>query len=180
MTNLFKILIIASAMYSFSAVYYSVERDFKMIFPYDYTIERDTAHVEIGSIPVTKAFCRTITNDTLQDSNGSLYFMSVMEYPEFTFPPDSTDLMDFIIDQSIEQQLAAMNGILDYESDLDQESYYGKIIRISEVDDPILITKAKYIIYKDYFIVLQVKTNRNDRHFRKAEEFLNSFKVINP
>ena len=166
-------------MCTFSSVYYSADGDFKMIFPYDYTIERDTAHVAIGSIPVTKVFCRPMTGDTLIRSNGLLYFTSVMEYPEFTFHPDSIDLMEYIIDQSLEQQVSAMNGVLDYESNLDEREYYGKIVRISSKDDPILITKAKYIIYKDYFIVIQVKTNRNDRHFRKAEDFLNSFKVIN-
>lgn len=178
--NLFKILFIGITLCSYTTVYYSDRGDFKMIFPYDYSIEIDTADVAIGIIPVTKVFCKEPAKDSLIQKNNSLYFMSIMEYPELTFPKDSLSLMEFIVDHSIEQQLLSLNGVLDYESDLGSKDYFGKIVRISSKEDPLAITKAKYIIYQDYFIVLQVKTIRNDPYFRKTEDFLNSFKVINP
>lgn len=178
-TNLFKFFLISFFAVGLSSVYVSDHGDFKLMFPVDYTIKKDTATVSIGAIPITEVFCTESSDLSTGNDNRNIFYLSVMEYPDLTFPKDSIDLMDFVIDQSIDQSLLALEGTLDYSSEIESENYYGKIVRISSNKNEEEITRAKFIIYKDYFIAIQVKTLKSNKNFRKSEDFLNSFKVIN-
>ncbi len=103
-----------------------------------------------------------------------LYLINFVEYPEGTFPPDSTDLIDDYLQNAVLTSAENVNGELVYAADIDNG--HGKLFRVKYNDDNAII-KGKSYIKNDVFISVQVFTVKSKSLNNEMDYFLDSFKI---
>jgi hypothetical protein len=163
-----------------SSIFVNESNQFKVVFPYDYATVSDTIATDLGQIAVTNVFSREERDSDLAVEDQTLYVMTFFKYPEGTLEGFEEDLVTELINDGIEQRKVEFNGKVDYMDVLEEEHYNGKIIRMTAIDDPLKFAKAKYIVFKDYFIVIQSSGLKGRHNQKRIENFQNSFKVLNP
>lgn len=179
-TNLFKILVINVFVWNAANVFENQERDFRVVFPLEYGVQKDTIAVEVGEVYITNVFSSS-SDSSMEDDGDKVrdsYSLTYMKYPEGILSKDSTGLINDLIELSLEQRLKAINGKVDYAADLENEEYQGKQVRLSGIDNPELLLRAKFIVYNNYFIALQTISNKKSEDSSDIQNFQNSFRVI--
>ena len=112
-------------------------------------------------------------SDTLNMAYGIGYY----DYPKGTFPADSTDLIQTLLQETIENTRMALNGQLHYASDIALKQYPGKIWRIAFNQDKTLV-KCKAFLVGDRFFLIHVLTAQDKSSNTASDKFLNSFSVF--
>ena len=82
-----------------------------------------------------------------------LYLINMVQYPDDTFPIDSTELIADFLTNAIESSVANVNGELIYSTPIENE--FGKLFRIKYNSGEAII-KGKVYVRKDVFVSLQV------------------------
>jgi len=114
---------------------------------------------------------------TKEESPNFLYMVSMIDYPEGTFPMDSTDLKETYLTESITSLANGVNGEVLYLSDIDEgKNGQGKLFRL-KYDEDFMVIKGKAFIKNDVFIAIQVYTTKDKSLNDEMDVFLDSFRV---
>jgi len=178
LANLSKILVISILFFGEWSVYRPDDNSFTIEVPGKYELSTDTISTELGMIPVTLIHHRCkLDNYCFHDDPHSIYAMVHMDYPIGTFPADSTEMINAFLDETIENRRTEIgeDTILDYQADLDQDDYHGRIVRYTSPSRKALC-KAKFIIYDDRLIALQVVSDKKQIQRKEVRQFLDSFR----
>ncbi len=108
-----------------------------------------------------------------EDANY-LYLINLVQYPEGTFPVDSTDLIEDYLQNAALTSAEKVDGELVYATDTDRNK--GKLFRI-KYNGGNAVVKGKSFIKKDVFINLQVFTVQSKSLNNEMDQFLDSFKM---
>ncbi len=108
---------------------------------------------------------------TSEDPNY-LYLINFVQYPEGTFPADSTDLIEDYLQNAVLTSADNVNGELVYSANIDENS--GKLFRV-KYNEGNAIIKGKSYIKEDVFISLQVFTVQSKSLNDEMDYFLDSF-----
>jgi hypothetical protein len=108
-----------------------------------------------------------------EDANY-LYLINIVQYPEETFPIDSTDLIEEFITNAVESSRDRVKGSLVYSAPIEREN--GKLFRIKYNDGDAII-KGKIFVRKDVFVSIQVFTIEDKSLNDEMDIFLDSFKM---
>lgn len=125
---------------------------------------------EIGKLKTSSWSCVT---DVDQRQFG--YAVTYTDYPEGTFHPDSIDLIQSVLEESIAQNVADIHGELVYKTELPYDHYPGIMYRASFKNNKAII-KARFIIIHDRIYNLQVYASSDNSLHDTIETFLNSFR----
>lgn len=119
----------------------------------------------------------TYAHEGDEDDSNYLYAINIIEYPEGTFHPDSTELIDAFLDSAVESFVEGLEGEEVYQADISEVANgKGKLFRIKYSDEYTII-KGKTFLKNDIFITLQVYTTKNKSLNDEIDDFLNSFRV---
>jgi len=108
-----------------------------------------------------------------EDANY-LYLINMVQYPEGSFPSDSTELIADYLTNAIESSVEKVNGELLYSTPI--ENKFGKLFRIKYNGGDAII-KGKVYIRKDVFVSLQVFTVERKSLNDEMDIFLDSFRM---
>jgi hypothetical protein len=108
-----------------------------------------------------------------EDANY-LYLINMVQYPEGTFPPDSTELIVDYLTNAIESSAENVKGELIYSTPIDNK--FGKLFRIKYNGGEAII-KGKVFIRKDVFVSIQVFTISSKSLNNEMDIFLDSFRM---
>lgn len=103
-----------------------------------------------------------------------LYLINMVQYPEWTFPSDSIDLINDYLANAIESSVENVQGELIYSSPI--ERTFGKLFRIKYNGGDAII-KGKVYIRKDVFVSIQVFTVKSKSLNDEMDIFLDSFRM---
>lgn len=154
------------------------DHGFEISFHRDFQVKHDSLSLDVGRIPVCQVYhsCKN-GSQCGHDNFNALYSLVYMDYPSQSFESDSLDLINVLIQETLETRISEMKGKLDYSSTIENDRYKGILFRISS-DSLNQICKGKFIVYNDRFIALQALTNLENRTNPDITTFLDSFKVI--
>ncbi len=104
------------------------------------------------------------------------YVVNYCDYPQGTFPADSTDLINEFLDETVNESVKAVGGTLTYQSDIQILTNKGKIWRVQYNGDRALI-KSKCFLVGDRFYLVQTMMKKDKAMNPSADKFLDSFQV---
>jgi hypothetical protein len=117
----------------------------------------------------------TFLNKPIDKSPENVFYVvNYCDYPEGSFPPDSTDLILDFLNTTVESSAKAVGGTVTYSGDLDIKNSKGKIWRVQYNGDRALI-KSKCFIVGDRFYLVQTMTLKEKAMNPSADKFLDSF-----
>ncbi len=126
---------------------------------------------DIGSLqPVT-----WLHQGNAEDSNY-LYLISYIDYAEGTFHQDSTEMINSLLDVSVETQVKTLSGDLVYQSEAPFGLHPGVVFRVSYNNNKAVV-KGKMILIRDRLYILQVYTLSERSLNPDMDKFLDSFKT---
>jgi hypothetical protein len=102
------------------------------------------------------------------------YVVNYCDYPKGTFPVDSTDLINEFLDETVNESVKAVGGVLTYQSDIQILTNKGKIWRVQYNGDRALI-KSKCFLVGDRFYLVQTMMKKEKSMNPSADKFLDSF-----
>jgi hypothetical protein len=102
------------------------------------------------------------------------YVVNYCDYPKGTFPADSTDLINEFLDETVNESVKAVGGVLTYQSDIQILTNKGKIWRVQYNGDRALI-KSKCFLVSDRFYLVQTMMKKEKSMNPSADKFLDSF-----
>jgi len=145
---------------------FSIEAPSKLISKFS------NAETSLGEFP-TMIYALEGNSDDL----NKLYQINQIDYPEGSFPTDSTDLMKFYLSSAIDNTMYSLEGSLVYSNDLSHLGDAAKLFRIS-YNDGKAIVKGKCLIYRDTYYMLTVYSHKDDSLNSDMDYFLNSFELL--
>lgn len=126
---------------------------------------------EIGEIhPVTWVY------QGMENENNYIYSISYVDYPEGTFHPDSTELINEFFKVSMDTHIKDIKGELVYKAPANYYSYPGVMYRASYNQNR-AVAKSRMIMAGDRFYALQVYTISEKSLNEDMDRFLNSFEI---
>jgi hypothetical protein len=102
------------------------------------------------------------------------YVVNYCDYPKGTFPADSTDLINEFLDETVNESVKTVGGVLTYQSDIQILTNRGKIWRVQYNGDRALI-KSKCFLVGDRFYLVQTMMKKEKSMNPSADKFLDSF-----
>jgi len=179
LVNLFKVSIILLLFSTDWASYQSEDLSFQVKFPQNFNVVKDSLETKLGKLEIHNVYhyCGEESNCRHSDSKA-IYSLIYMNYPENTFSRDSSEMINELFDETLDQRLIEMNASLDYQSPIEHDLYDARILRFSNPEGK--VCKAKFILYKDCFVALQVISTLAKSKDDEVKGFLNSFHIIEP
>jgi hypothetical protein len=103
--------------------------------------------------------------------------VSYCDYPEGTFPADSTALLEEFFATTIEAATTAVDGEMIYTTDIQLKDHPGKFWRINYLDDKAVIKTKAYMVGDRYYAV-QVISYQEGNINNAANRFFDSFRLL--
>lgn len=111
------------------------------------------------------------------ESPECVYIINYVDYPEGTFPTDSTELIEDFFLESILEIKNSLGGNLVYQADQSTTYNSCKIYKINYNNGKAAL-KAKMFLVKDRFYSLQAFTTFEKSTIPELDKFLQSFKTL--
>ena len=108
------------------------------------------------------------------NAENKVYIISYLDYPEGLMHPDSTELKNIMIDETIQSSVSNVAGQLVYTDEITLKGVKGKLWRINYNNDK-AVMKNKAFIVKNRLYLVQVATTRARSRNTEADIFLDSF-----
>ena len=116
--------------------------------------------------------------DAGKETDNFLYTINISNYPDGTFPSDSTDLIEDFLSETILSIKESVSGEIKYTAPLDSPRLgLGKVYRVA-YDEGYVIIKGKVFLKNNQFISLQVFTTLKKALNPSIDEFLDTFELI--
>ena len=151
----------------------SKEGGFSVLIPGEFVREHKVIKTDIGDLP----HISYVYQDTLGHSKNELYVISYSDYPKNTFHKDSMDLIDELLEVSVDQKNKNLKGQITYNHKIKVEGYPGRIFRINYNNGKIVM-KSKMFLVKDRFYSIQIYTLYKHSLNFNIDKFFNSFRLI--
>ncbi|MBK9734527.1 MAG: hypothetical protein IPO92_05975 [Saprospiraceae bacterium] len=126
---------------------------------------------DVGEIKVV-----TYMHEGAKSDPNFIYLINYVDYPEGTFHPDSTELIDDLFKISIKTNLNDLKGELVYSTSANYGVYPGMLYRATYNKGNAII-KSKMFLIGDRFYALQVYTLSEKSLNPEMDRFLDSFKA---
>lgn len=111
------------------------------------------------------------------ESPNFLYMVTMIDYPQGVFDPDSIELIDTYLTEAISSLADGVNGEVLYQTDIKEDKNgRGKLFRL-RYDEEYMIIKGKTFIKNDVFITVQVYTTKDKSLNDEMDVFLDSFEI---
>ncbi len=111
-----------------------------------------------------------------EKESNYIYSISYVDYPDGSFHPDSTALIDEFFKVSMDTHIQDLKGELVYKTTAGYYSYPGMMYRVSYNKNK-AVTKSRMILAGDRFYALQVYTISEKSLNQDMDKFLNSFEI---
>lgn len=155
----------------------SVAGKFEVLVPRGEMQERKSKRsTAIGEQEYVQYIHRVRADSVGKKIENYYYIVSYIDYPEGSFHPDSTDLINEFFNTTIEASVASVYGKLAYSGDIQLFTHKGKIWRVTYNLDK-AICKSKCFLVGNRFYLVQTFTTQERALNNAADKFLNSFKV---
>ena len=105
------------------------------------------------------------------------YIVNYCDYPQGTFPQDSTELIEEFLNTTIEESAKSVDGKIAYQTDIQQFMHKGKVWRVQYNNDKAQV-KNKCFLAGDRFYLLQVMTLKEHSLNPLVDKFLDSFLIF--
>lgn len=148
---------------------------FSILAPQGLEEKIDTISTNLGDIPYHTLFYASSDDG----ADNLVYMVSYCDYPENTFPRDSTELISNFFDATIEEAASSVNGKVVYSAEIKINDYPGRIWRIHYLNEKAMIKTKAFLVNNRYFAV-QVVTWREKSLNAMADRFLDSFQLFSP
>ena len=126
---------------------------------------------DVGEVKVVTYMHQGDNNDP-----NFIYLINYVDYPDGTFHPDSTELIDDLFKISIKTNLNDLKGELIYNTKINYRLYSGMLYRATYNSGKAVIKSKMYLI-GDRFYALQVYTLSEKSLNPEMDKFLDSFKI---
>ncbi|MCP3933126.1 MAG: hypothetical protein GY705_28995 [Bacteroidetes bacterium] len=153
--------------------YKSFEGRFRVLTPGEFQENRDTVETPVGQLIYHTYFLQTDE----KESENLFYMVSYCDYPENTFHADSTELLSAFFEETMNAAVESMKGELMYSSDIQFNSYQGKLWRINYLDGQAIV-KTKAILVNSRYYAIQTITFKELSLNHLSDEFLDSFQLL--
>lgn len=173
MKSLFLLFINTIFLWTGWQEYTSLEGRFRILTPGEITQKVDTVSTEVGTI----AYHTFYYQSPAKDADNLFYMVSYCDYPEGTFPADSTALLEEFFATTIEAATTAVDGKMIYTTDIQLENHPGKFWRINYLDDKAVI-KTKAFMVGDRYYAVQVISYQEGNINEAANRFFDSFHLL--
>jgi hypothetical protein len=168
------ILLISFALYFTTwEEYINYEGRFRILTPGALTLKVDTVETAVGKIAYHTFYLQTME----KGADNLFYMVSYCDYPENTFPTDSTALIEAFFQNTVEAAGESVKGNVMYASDFQLQDFPGKIWRIDYLDGKAVI-KTKALLVNDRFYSIQTISHRDKNINHDGEKFLESFRIL--
>jgi hypothetical protein len=151
----------------------NLEGKFRINAPGDLVEKVSNMKTAIGE----SAYHAFVFKPTEQKPENVFYIVNYVDYPQGTFPADSTELITEFFKVTIENSVIGVKGKLLYESDILLGTHKGKIWRVSYNQATVFI-KSKCFLVGNRFYMIQTMTMKDKSMNTAADSFLDSFQVI--
>jgi hypothetical protein len=105
------------------------------------------------------------------------YVVNYCDYPQGTFPADSTELINEFLNETVNESVKAVHGLLTYQSDVQLLTHKGKIWRV-QYNGVHAFIKSKCFLVGDRFYLVQTMMKKEKSMNPSADKFLDSFQVF--
>ena len=123
------------------------------------------------------AYHAFVFKPTDKHPDNVFYIVNYVDYPQGTFHPDSTELIAEFFKTTIENSVEGVKGKLLYESDVQLGVHKGKLWRVSYNRENVFI-KSKCFLVGNRFYMIQTMTMKEKSMNLSADQFLDSFQVL--
>jgi hypothetical protein len=153
--------------------YTSLEGRFRILAPGEMTQKVDTVSTEVGTLAYRTVFHQS----PAKDADNLFYMVSYCDYPEGTFPADSSALLEEFFATTIEAAAASVDGEMIYTTDIQLKDHPGKFWRINYLDGKAVIKTKAYMVGDRYYAV-QVISYKEGNINAAADRFFDSFHLL--
>jgi hypothetical protein len=150
-----------------------LEGRFRVLVPNDMTEKKQKIKTELGEID----YHQFIYQPTEKNPDNVFYLVNYCDYPKGTFNPDSTDLINTFLNETVESSAKSVMGKVSYQGDIYLSKSKGKIWRVQYNNDKALI-KSKCYLVNDRFYLIQTMMVKEKSLNPSADKFLDSFDVF--
>jgi len=151
----------------------SLEGRFRILSPGEMTQKVDTITTEVGPLAYHTFFHQT----QVKDADNLFYMVSYCDYPQGSFPADSTALLEEFFATTIETAASAVDGEVIYTTDIQLKEHPGKFWRINYLDGKAVIKTKAYMVGERYYAV-QVISYREGNINTAADRYFDSFHLL--
>ncbi|MBK9254807.1 MAG: hypothetical protein IPM42_04910 [Saprospiraceae bacterium] len=121
----------------------------------------------------------TYLHQSKKDDPNHLYIINYVDYPEGTFHPDSTEVLNEFFDITISQNVKDLGGELVYKTEISSGTTPGQLYRVNYNKNSASL-KSKIFLYGDRFYSLQVYSSMDKSLNADIDHFLNSLSFEKP
>ncbi len=146
---------------------------FQVLTPGELELKTDTVQTAIGELVYHYYFHQPQE----EAPDNALYSISYCDYPEGAIHSDSLELLKDFFDATIESAASSVRGELFYETDINWQSYPGKLWRIHYNKEQAVIKTKAYLIGRRFYTI-SVISLRDKALNRFIDKFLDSFEPI--
>lgn len=154
--------------------YSTDEGFFRIDIPGKFVHNVESHQTDLGEFEVHSYIYKALEEDL-----NFLYLVNYFDYPENTFPIDSTIRINDLLVESIAQSAEDLGGKVIYSADIAQNYFPAKISRIEYADQQAVV-KSKIVLARDRFYSVQVYSTIEKSLNDDIDRFLDSFQIMYP
>jgi len=128
----------------------------------------------VGLVYNNILICNPVVPDT---PSNYIYMVSWIDYPDGSFSPDSSQLIEELFKESADAAAGSVNGKLMYQEDFPYYSYPGRIWRIS-YNKGQSVLKSRSFLKGDRLFILSVATKSAQALNKDSDTFFESFRFL--
>ena len=139
-------------------------------FPGEILEIKDTLTTPLGLMPFTTYY----SQDDEALSGNRLYMLTIVDYPEGSFPKDSIQRKEAFFNTTMEAAASSVGGTLKFSSPLESD-FYGYIFRIDYGEErPTIVRNQAYLVGDTYYHQ-QIFSFKQDEGEKSQKRFFTSF-----
>lgn len=150
----------------------SLEGNFKVAAPGEMVPKQIAKETPVGELIYHSLFF-----SGNKDDDNILYMVSWVDYPEGSLHSDSTELVENLLDATVETAVLNVNGKLMYQTPENIEGFPGRYWRI-DYNKGTAVIKTKAFVKGHRFYSLQVASKQTKNINQSVDRFFNSFKLL--
>lgn len=153
-------------------IFAAESEEFTIYTPCELSHKSKDLITDFGNMQIHTYFCQSEKMDP-----NELYMVTYTDYPAGSFPSDSTELIQFFYDQSLEQIAGQLGGELYYSSEKDVNGIKGIISRITYNNEQ-AACKVFVSLLEDRFYAIQVFSKIDVSLNKEMDQFIESFRLV--
>ena len=171
------LIILFATLYELKAqenwqIYKPDDDSFSVLLPCQAETGLKNLLTDVGILEVKTVMCQAD-----DDHPNRLYLINYTDYPEGSFHPDSSELIQEFFDITIAQHVRDLNGEVIYQAENNLGKYPGRIYRAVYNKGNTFVKSVIYLV-NDRFYSIQVYALLPRSINNAMDTFINSFKIL--